>query len=110
MKKLVLASVVLAVLLGSRFAAAEGLRCNGDLALPGSTKISVLESCGLPVLTETFCRPGPAIVLGDGTVLPGPCRVVDQWTYSPGPGQFYALLQFEAGVMTVVRFAGRVRE
>jgi hypothetical protein len=109
MKKLVLASVALAALLGAGLAAAEGLRCNGDLALPGSTKISVLESCGMPVLTESFCRPGPAIVLPDGTALPGPCQLVDQWTYNPGPGSFYALLQFEAGIVTAVRFAGRVR-
>jgi hypothetical protein len=109
MKRLVFASIALTALLVMQQAAAEGLRCNGDLALPGSTKISVLESCGLPVLTESFCKPGPAIVVGDGIVVPGPCQVVDQWTYNPGPGQFYALLQFEAGVVTVVRFAGRVR-
>jgi hypothetical protein len=109
MKRLVLASVALLALLGMQEAAAEGLRCNGALALPGSTKISVLESCGPPALTESFCKPGPAIVIGDGIVLPGPCQVVDQWTYNPGPGQFYALLQFEAGIVTAVRFAGRVR-
>ena len=109
MNRLVLGSIALTALLGMQYAAAEGLRCNGDLALPGSTKISVLESCGMPVLSESFCKPGPAIVLADGTMLPGPCHIVDQWTYNPGPGSFYALLQFEAGVVTAVRFAGRVR-
>jgi len=110
MKNVVVRSIAVAFLFASGFAAAaEGLRCNGDLALPGSTKISVLESCGAPVLAESFCRPGPAIVLADGTALPGPCQIVDQWTYNPGPGQFYALLQFEVGVVTTVRFAGRVR-
>jgi hypothetical protein len=90
-------------------AAAEGLRCNGDLALPGSTKASVLQSCGEPLLVEQFCKPGLPLVLADGTTLLARCQLVDQWTRNPGPGQFYALLQFEAGVVTAVRFAGRVR-
>lgn len=107
MNRLTFAAIVLVI--APAVAAAEGLRCNGDLALPGSTKVSVLESCGAPLLTESFCKPGVLVVLADGIAIPAPCQVVDQWTYNPGPGQFYALLQFEAGIVTNIRFAGRVR-
>ena len=93
---------------------AESLRCNGDLAQIGDSKASVIQKCGVPFFTESFCKPAsqvasPAAPSGGTTVTIAPCDLVDEWSYNPGPGQFITILRFEAGVMTSIRYGDRVK-
>jgi len=107
--KLLISSVIFpAALALAQPAAAEGLRCNGDLAQPGHTKATVLRKCGAPFFVESYCRPLSTGLLPDGAVIATACERVDEWTYDPGPGQFYALLRFERGVVREIRFGERV--
>ena len=93
---------------------AESLRCDGDLALIGDSKGSVLAKCGEPMLKDSFCKP-----VETSTTVPGsndkgtvvnvlPCETVDEWTYNPGSGQFYTTLRFEQGTLKSMRYGARV--
>ena len=105
-----ISSAILLVALGLALpGAAEGLRGDGDLALPGNTMAAVLRKCGEPFFVASYCRPLANVVLPDGYVLPIACEVVDEWSYNPGEGQFYALLRFTGGVVKEIRFGDRVR-
>jgi hypothetical protein len=93
---------------------AESLRCKGDLAQIGDSKASVLQKCGTPFFTESFCKPANQIVLppaspGTPTVNIVPCELVDEWSYNPGAGQFITILRFEAGAMTSIRYGDRIK-
>jgi hypothetical protein len=93
---------------------AESLRCNGDLAQIGDSKASVIQKCGLPFFTESFCKPAGEVAspygsYGGTTITIAPCELVDEWSYNPGPGQFITILRFEAGVMTSMRYGDRVK-
>jgi Protein of unknown function (DUF2845) len=92
---------------------AEALRCNGDLAQIRDSKASVLQKCGAPFFSESFCKPAYQSVplpadpdISTGIVLT--CVPVDEWSYNPGSGQFITTLRFEGGVMTAIRFGDRV--
>lgn len=100
----------LAAALFSTTTAAEGFRCNGDLAGPGDSKASVLQKCGAPFFAETFCKPFNTPDRDDDAprwVVP--CVPVDEWSYNPGSGQFITILRFEGGVMTFIRYGARIR-
>ena len=111
-------SLLLAVSFGISFAAsnvqAESLRCNGDLALIGDSKGSILGKCGEPMLKDSFCKPveiSTVVPCSDGkatTVIVASCETVEQWTYNPGSGQFYTTLQFERGTLKSMKFGSRV--
>jgi hypothetical protein len=92
---------------------AQALRCNGDLAQVGDSKASVLQKCGVPFFSESFCKPASQIntpaPAGSPVVAILACEVVDEWSYNPGPGQFITILRFEAGVMTGLRYGDRVK-
>ncbi len=36
---------------------AESLRCGGQLAHIGETKADILEKCGDPMVTDSYCEP-----------------------------------------------------
>jgi len=93
---------------------AQSLRCNGDLASVGDYQASVIQKCGPPMYTATFCKPAndfrqynPAT--GQTTLIVAACERVDEWTYNPGPGQFWTTFRFENGVATAIRYGERVR-
>ena len=111
-------SLFLVVSFGMVFATftvqAESLRCNGDLALIGDSKGSVLAKCGEPMLKDSFCKPvetSTTVPNSDDkgtTVNVLPCETVDEWTYNPGSGQFYTTLRFEQGTLKSMRYGARV--
>lgn len=93
---------------------AESLRCNGDLASIGDSKVSVLQKCGEPVLKDSFCKPAaqqvnPNPVPGSTTINIVPCKTVDEWTYNPGYGQFMTTLRFEDGKLISIKYGDRVK-
>lgn len=95
-------------------AAAESLRCNGEIASPGDSKISVMRKCGEPMLKDTFCKPVMATVPWSPhpVILPphiAPCEMVDEWMYDRGPGNLYATVRFQRGVVDEIRYEGRQR-
>ena len=77
------------------------LRCQGDLAQIRDSKAAMLQNCGEPFFTESFCKPTDQIFL--------PCQLVEEWAYNPGSGQFITILRFEAGVVRSIRYGERVK-
>jgi hypothetical protein len=96
-------------------AAAQSLRCNGDLASVGDSKAAVMQKCGEPMLTDSFCKPAREFrqfdpATGATTVIGVvPCERVDEWTYNPGSGQFLTTFRFENGAAVSIRYGDRVR-
>lgn len=95
-------------------ASAESLRCNGEIASTGDSKISVMQKCGEPMLKDSFCKPVMAAVPWSPypVVLPphiAPCEMVDEWMYDRGPGNLLATVRFQRGVVDSIRYEGRSR-
>ena len=111
-------ALILAVSIGIVFATfkvqAQSLRCEGELALIGDSKGSILGKCGEPMLKDSFCKPEEVSKVepfSGGkpvTVIVKPCEMVDQWTYNPGSGQFYTTLEFERGILKSMKHGARV--
>lgn len=90
-------------------AQAESLRCNGQFAAEGDTRLSVLHKCGEPLLRDSFCA--PVYVQGSLYPLPQPlastvvtCQPVDEWLYDRGPGNLMAVVRFRGGVVSSIRY------
>lgn len=103
-----------AALMFANAASAESLRCNGEIASTGDSKISVMQKCGEPMLKDTFCKPVMAAVPWSPypVVLPphiAPCELVDEWMYDRGPGNLLATVRFQRGVVDSIRYEGRSR-
>lgn len=94
-------------------AQAESLRCNGQVASVGDSRLSVLFKCGEPLLKDTQCAP----VFTLATVPPGhsplwvqvpdtlaPCLQVDEWLYDRGPGNMMATVRFRSGVVQAISY------
>lgn len=95
-------------------AAAESLRCNGEIASTGDSKISVMRKCGEPMLKDAFCKPVLATVPWSPypVILPphiAPCEMVDEWMYDRGPGNLDATVRFQRGVVDEIRYEGKRR-
>lgn len=95
-------------------ASAESLRCNGEIASTGDSKISVMHKCGEPMLKDSFCKPVLAAVPRSPypVILPphiAPCEMVDEWMYDRGPGNLLATVRFQRGVVDSIRYEGRSR-
>ena len=87
---------------------AGSLRCDGDLVLMRDIKVSVLQKCGEPFFTESFCKPvDPATLLPNQFFVP--CQLVEDWAYNPGPGQLITIVRFEGGMVTSIRYGERVK-
>jgi hypothetical protein len=102
----VVALVFLAVVSPVR---AESLRCGGEIADEGDSRIAVLYKCGPPLLADAFCAnvyypgsfyPVPPSLAG-GFV---PCQTVEEWVYDRGPGNFMAVVRFRGGRVQSIHY------
>ena len=98
---------------------AESLRCGRTIAQIGDTKADVLEKCGVPLVTDTFCEPIAQVAQpqgvqnGDNNVqyntAIATCENVDIWTYTPAKGKFVTHLYFSRGELQTIRYGDRVK-
>jgi hypothetical protein len=88
---------------------AESLRCNGQSAAEGDSRLSVLYKCGQPLLADSFCAP----VYYSQTLQPVPdpfasafvpCQPIEEWLYDRGPGNLMATVRFRAGIVQSIRY------
>ncbi len=93
---------------------AESLRCNGNIASEGDSRLSVLYKCGQPVLADSFCAP----VYYAPTLMPVPqpfasvvipCQQVEEWLYDRGEGNLMATVRFRAGVVQSISYGRNPR-
>ncbi len=97
---------------------AESLRCGGQLAHIGETKADILEKCGDPAMTDSYCEPiavnqAQGVQNGNNNVQNNiaisSCENVDIWTYNPGSGKFMTHLYFSRGQLQNIRYGKRVK-
>ncbi len=98
---------------------ANSLRCGGQLAQVGDTKAEIIEKCGEPIMTDTYCAPLVAANQIQGiqngnnniqnNIAISTCENVDIWTYKPGSGKFITNLYFSNGQLQVIRYGDRVK-
>jgi hypothetical protein len=90
-------------------ARAESLRCNGQIAAEGDSRLSVLYKCGEPVLKDSYC----ASIYSYGSLRPipepfasnlFPCQQVEEWLYDRGPGNLLATVRFRSGVVQSITY------
>jgi hypothetical protein len=105
-----LLSFCIASLILANEAAAESLRCNGEIVFIGDSKADVTIKCGSPSMTDRFCEKVPVRIFKvDGTETWGEtCEDVDVWTYNPGKGQFWTHLYFSHGKLREMKYGDRV--
>ena len=105
-------AITLAVLSGH----AETLRCNGNLAVEGDSRLSVLYKCGQPLLKDTYCAPVyyfhhhslyPVPEPFAGAVVP--CQPIEEWIYERGPGNLAATVRFRDGVVQSISYGQPAR-
>jgi hypothetical protein len=98
---------------------AESLRCKTKLAQIGDTKADVIDKCGDPIMTDSFCQPIAIAAQPQGvqngnnnvqnnTVI-STCENIDIWTYNPGSGKFMTHLYFSRGELQSIRYGDRVK-
>jgi len=90
---------------------AESLRCNGDIVDIEDTKAEVIQKCGNPEMTDSFCEKSYKNIIrsnGEAAVIES-CDNVDIWTYNPGKGQFLTNLYFAQGKLREMRYGDRVK-
>lgn len=103
----------------SCIAHASSLRCGSKLANVGDTKAEIIDKCGEPIMTDTFCAPVVAanqvqgIQNGDNNIQNNiaiaACENVDIWTYKPGSGKFVTNLYFSRGQLQAIHYGDRVK-
>lgn len=100
------------LLLGLGSAAyAESLRCNGQSAAEGDSRLAVLYKCGEPLLKDSYCAPvffGPTLLPAPEALATAlvPCQPVEDWLYDRGPGNLMATVRFRSGAVRAI-FYGR---
>lgn len=88
--------------------AAQSLKCGNDFTQLGMSKLDVLQKCGQPLATDSFCKPAdPARAPAQNAAAP--CEKVEELLYNPGYGQFMTVLRFESGALKEVRYGDRAR-
>lgn len=88
--------------------AAQSLKCGNDFTQLGMSKLDVLQKCGQPLATDSFCKPAdPARPPAQNAAAP--CEKVEELLYNPGYGQFMTVLRFESGTLKEVRYGDRAR-
>ena len=89
-------------------ARAESLRCNGQIASEGDSRLSVLYKCGEPLLKDAFCAPiysyGSLRPLPEPYASLFPCQQVEEWLYDRGPGNLLATVRFASGVVQSITY------
>lgn len=97
---------------------AESLRCKTKLAKIGDTKADVIQKCGDPIMTDSFCQPIAIAAQPQGvqngnnnvqnnTVI-STCENIEIWTYNPGTGKFMTHLYFSRGELRSIHYGDRV--
>ena len=88
---------------------AQSIRCNGESAAIGDSKLSVYYKCGQPLLADTFCA--PVYVAGSRYPLDPAiagayvgCQQVEEWLYDRGPGNLMATVRFQGGRIQSIRY------
>lgn len=91
-------------------AQAESLRCDGQSATEGDSRLSVLFKCGQPLLKDNFCA--PVYSAQSHHPLPAhiaarlvPCQPIEEWLYDRGPGNLLATVRFRSGVVQSISYA-----
>lgn len=110
---------LLALCVAAGAAHAESLRCNGQIAAVGESKLSVLRKCGEPVMRDSYCKPietlvplvpypGAPYVAGTPVIRSGPaCEIVDEWAYDRGEGNLFATVRFKRGAVDAILYEAR---
>ena len=89
---------------------AESLRCNGQFAQEGDSRLSVFYKCGQPLLADSYCAP----VYYSGTLqrvpepfasIVVPCQQTEEWLYDRGAGNFMATVRFRSGVVQSITYS-----
>jgi hypothetical protein len=109
MKILCHACIVAAAAVATLPAHAEILRCNGNIAAEGDSRLSVLYKCGEPLLKDAYCAPvyryktwHPVPEPYAGALFP--CQPVEEWLYERGPGNLAATVRFQGGVVQSISY------
>ncbi|MBQ1761696.1 MAG: DUF2845 domain-containing protein [Aquincola sp.] len=98
-------------------AAAQSLRCNGQLVNIGDSKLSVVRKCGEPAWREAVCV-SRELFLWAQPVVPGQvlqplitpqCVPMEEWTYDRGEGQFLGIVRFRNASVESMRDGERQR-
>jgi len=89
-------------------AAAQSLKCGNDFTQLGMSKLDVLQKCGPPLATDSFCKPADPLRRPPAEANTA-CEKVEELLYNPGYGQFMTVLRFESGALKEVRYGDRAR-
>lgn len=110
------ACIALAIAVAALPARAETLRCNGNIAVEGDTRLNVLYKCGEPLLKDAYCAPvyrnhyyrHPVPEPFASAVVP--CQPVEEWLYERGPGNLAATVRFQGGVVQSINYTQPARQ
>ncbi len=89
----------------SAAAHAETLRCNGQSAAEGDSRLSVLYKCGEPLFKDSYCAPvfyGPQLLPAPDALVP--CQPGEDWLYDRGPGNLMATVRFRSGAVRAISY------
>lgn len=89
----------------NQWAQAESLRCGTNLVQVGDNKAELVEKCGPPTATDSYCR-NEYIQSNFG--VEAVCHQVDLWTYNFGVGTFLMNVEFEEGKISRITHGDRV--
>jgi hypothetical protein len=103
--KFILIAIVFAALF-DHTAMAESLRCGTNLVEVGDVKAEVVEKCGPPIATDSYCRNE---YLQGKWGYEAVCRNVDLWTYNFGIGTFLMNVEFEEGKISNISHGDRIK-
>ncbi|HEY3698864.1 MAG TPA: DUF2845 domain-containing protein [Spongiibacteraceae bacterium] len=86
-------------------AIADSFRCGTSLIEVGDSKAEVVDKCGSPATTESFCRNE---YLQGKFGYEAVCHNVDLWTFNRGVGTFLMKVEFEEGRAARISTGDRV--
>ncbi len=106
-------ALAVAMLAFGSVAQAQSFRCDAGIVATGDQKPAVLQKCGEPMLTDSFCKTPPASATTNSTTAQPsavvPCETVEDWTYNPGSGRFMTTVRFEQGSVVSITRGERVK-
>lgn len=117
MRALLIYIASIALLSSGNTAFGDALRCKNKLIQTGDSKAEVMEKCGAPIMTDSFCQPiattqPQGVQSGNNNVQNNitvqACENIDIWTYEPRKGKFTTHLYFARGQLQVIRYGDRV--
>lgn len=89
----------------SHAANADSLRCGTNLVEVGANKAELIEKCGPPYATDSYCR--NEYVQGNFGYQ-AVCHKIDLWTYNLGIGKFLMNVEIEEGKISNITHGDRV--